>query len=129
MPGWSAATAVHYGGFAFAAEYMISQDRFAPGVLAFDGRGARPAAWFLEAGYGIELAGRGGELALGIQGTSEAAGLGIPALRYLSVVTVDLWNDTLFETIEWIHDREYGPARGGSGENTNKYTVQLGLAF
>lgn len=129
MPGWSAAAAIHYGGFAFAAEYMISQDRFAPGVLAFDGRGARPAAWSLEAGYGFELAGRGGDFTLGYQGTSEAAGLGIPTLRYLSVVTVDLWKDTLFGTIEWLHDREYGSARGGSGENTNIYTLQLGLEF
>ena len=129
VPGWSVASAVHYGGVAFAAEYMIAQGRFAPGVLAFDGRGARPAAWSLEAGYGFELAGRGGELTLGYQGTSEAAGLDIPALRYLSVLTVDLWRDTLFGTIEWIHDREYGTARGGTGERTNKYTLQLGVAF
>ncbi|MXY49194.1 MAG: LbtU family siderophore porin [Gemmatimonadetes bacterium] len=129
VPGWSVAAAIHYSGVAFSAEYMISQDRYAPGVLAFDGRGARPAAWSLEAGYGFELVGRGGELTLGYQGTSEAAGLGIPSIRYLSVVTVDLWKDTLFSTFEWIHDREYGTARGGSGENTNKYTLQLGLEF
>lgn len=129
MPGWSVATAIHLRGVAFSAEYMISQDRFAPGVLAFDGRGARPAAWSLEAGYGFELAGRGGELTLGYQGTSEASGIGLPSLRYLSALTVDLWKDTLFGTIEWIHDREYGTASGGSGEFRNKYTLQLGLAF
>lgn len=128
-PGWSMATAIHYGGVAFAAEYMIAQDRFAPGVLAFDGRGARPSAWTLEAGYGFELAGRGGELTLGYQGTSEALGLGLPAWRYLSVVTVDLWKDMLFGTFEWIHDREYGTAKGGSGDFRNKYTLQLGLEF
>ncbi len=129
VPGWSVASAVHYGGVAFAAEYMISQDRYAPGVLAFDGRGARPAAWSLETGYGFELAGRGGELTLGYQGTSEAAGLDIPVFRYLSVLTVDLWRDTLFGTFEWIHDREYGTASGGTGERTNKYTLQLGVEF
>ena len=132
VPGWSVAAAVHYEGVEFAAEYMISQGRFAPGVLAFGGqggRGARPAAWSLEAGYGFELAGRGGAFTLGYQGTSEAAGLGIPALRYLSVLTVDLWKDTLFGTFEWIHDREYGTARGGTGERTNKYTIQLGVEF
>ena len=129
VPGWSVATAIHYSGVAFSAEYMISQDRFAPGVLAHDGRGARPAAWSLEAGYGFELVGRGAELTLGYQGTSEAAELGIPSIRYLSVVTVDLWKDTLFSTFEWIHDREYGTTRGGSGENTNKYTLQLGVEF
>ena len=129
IPGWSVATGIHYGGIAFDAEYMISQDRFAPGALAFDGRGARPAAWSLEAGYGFELAGRGGELALGYQGTSEAVGLGIPALRYFSVLTVDLWKDTLFGTLEWVHDGEYGTAKGGTGEKTNKYTLQLGVEF
>jgi len=129
VPGWSVATAIHYSGVAFSAEYMISQNRYAPGVLSFDGRGARPAAWSLEAGYGFELAGRGGEFTLGYQGTSEAAGLGIPSTRYLSVVTVDLWKDTLFSTFEWIHDQEYGTAGGGSGENTNKYTLQLGVEF
>ncbi|MYK99948.1 MAG: LbtU family siderophore porin, partial [Gemmatimonadetes bacterium] len=129
MPGWAAATAIHYSGVSITAEYMISQDRYAPGVLAFDGRGARPAAWSLEVGYGFELTGRGGALALGYQGTSEAAGLGIPSIRYLSVVSVDIWKDTLSGTLEWLHDREYGTARGGSGENTNKYTLQLGVAF
>ena len=129
MPGWSVATAIHYSGVVFDAEYMISQDRYTPGVLAFDGRGARPAAWSLEAGYGFELAGRGAELALGYQGTSEAAGLGLPSQRYLSVISVDLWKDTLFGTFEWIHDREYGTASGGSGEFRNKYTLQLGLEF
>ncbi len=98
-------------------------------MLAFDGRGARPAAWSLEAGYGFELAGRGGELTVGYQGTSEASGLGLPSVRYLSVLTVDLWRDTLFGTFEWIHDREYGTASGRSGEFRNKYTLQLGLAF
>lgn len=99
VPGWSVATSIHYSGVAFTAEYMISQDRFAPGVLAFDGRGAHPAAWSLEAGYGFVLAGRGGELTLGYQGTSEAAGLGIPVHRYLSVLSVDIWKDTLFGTL------------------------------
>lgn len=60
LPGWSLATAIHYGGVAFAAECMISQDRLDPGVLEFAGQGARPASWTLEAGYGFELAGRGG---------------------------------------------------------------------
>ncbi len=129
IPGWSVATAIHYSGIAFDAEYMISQGRFAPGVLAFDNRGAHPSAWSLEAGYGSELAGRSAEFALGYQGTSEAVGLGIPALRYFTVITVDLWNDTLFGTFEWIHDRAYGTAEGGSGENTNKYTLQLGVEF
>lgn len=129
VPGWSAATAIRYGDFVIAAEYMISQDRYAPGVLAFDGRGARPAAWTLEAGCGFELAGRGGALALGYQGTSEAAGLGMPSIRYLSAVSIDLWKETLYGTIEWLHDREYGTAKDGSGENTNQYTLQLGVAF
>ena len=129
VPGWSVATAIHYSGVAFAAEYMISQDRFAPGVLAFGGRGARPSAWSLEAHYGFELARRAGKLTLGYQGTSEAAGLGLPVSRYLSVVTVDLWNETLIGTIEWVHDREYGTAKGGIGENTDRFTLQLGVEF
>ena len=129
VPGWSVATAIHYSGVAFSAEYMVSQDRFASGVLAYDGRGARPSAWSLEAGYGFELVGRGGEFTLGYQGTSEASGLGLPSLRYLSVLTVDLWKDTLFGTVEWIHDREYGTASGGSGGFRNKFTLQLGLEF
>lgn len=129
MPGWAAATAIRYSGVTITVEYMISQNRYAPGVLAFDGLGARPAVWSLEVGYGFELAGRGGALALGYHGTSEAAGLGIPSIRYLSVVSVDLWKETLSGTLEWLHDREYGTARGGSGENTSKFTLLLGVAF
>ncbi len=33
----------------------------------------------------------------------------------------------LFGKFEWINDREYGTARGDSGENTNIYALQPGV--
>ena len=128
-PGWSLATQLALGDVTVAGEYMIAQNRFEPDLLTFDGRGARPAAWSFEAIYGFELAGRSGDAMLGYQGTSEASGLGLPASRYLAVLSVELWNELLFGTFEWVHDRDYGSAYEGTGSSKDWFTVQLGLEF
>lgn len=128
-PGWSLATQLALGVVSVSGEYMIAQNRFEPDLLAFGGRGARPAAWSFEATYGFELAGRSGDIMAGYQGTSEASGLGLPASRYIAVLSVDVWNDLLFGTFEWVHDRDYGSAYEGTGSSRDIFTVQLGLEF
>ena len=128
-PGWSLATQLALREVTVAGEYMIAQNRFEPELLVFGARGARPSAWSFEAIYGFELAGRSGDFMLGYQGTSEASGLGLPASRYLAVLRVDLWNELLFGTFEWVHDRDYGTAYEGTGASRDIFTVQLGLEF
>lgn len=65
----------------------------------------------------------------GYQGTDEAVGLELPASRYLLVLSIDLWNEMLFGTFEWGHDRDYGTADDGTGKRMNTYTLQLGFEF
>ena len=129
VPGWAAATQFAVYDLTVTGEFMIAQDRFSPAVLTFGVQGARPSVWVLEAGYGFELAGRPGEVVLASHGTSEAAGLGLPASRYVAALNVDLWNERLIGTVEWVRDSDYGTAHDGTGGVSNKYTAQLGIEF
>lgn len=129
VPGWAAATQLVVYDLTVTGEFMIAQDRFSPSVLTFGNRGARPSVWVLEAGYAFELAGRSGEVVLARHGTSEAAGLALPASRFVTALNVDLWNERLIGTIEWVRDSDYGTAYDGTGQVSNKYTAQLGMEF
>ena len=129
VPGWALATHLVLGDVTMTGEYLLSQGRFGSDVLAFNGRGARPAVWSLETGYGFELFGRGGEVLLGYQGSSEAIGLALPASRYMGILNVELWHGKIYGTFEWFRDKDYTFAHGGTGTSENRYTVLMGLEF
>ncbi len=129
VPGWAIATQLGLGNVSVTGEYLIAQDRFARDLLAFNGQGARPSAWTFEASYGFAMAERSGDVMRGYQGTAEAVGLELPASRFLVVLSVDLWNEMLFGTFEWGHDRDDGTADDGTGKRMNTYTLQLGFEF
>ena len=129
VPGWAAATQLSLRDIWIVGEYMIAQKRFGQEVLEFSGRGSRPSAWMLEAGYGWELAGRPGDIALGYHGSSEAIDLDLPSSRYVAVLNIGLWKEVLTGTFEWVYNRDYGRAYDGTGESSNTYILQLGIAF
>lgn len=129
VPGWAFATHLVLGEVTMTGEYLTTQGRYGTDVLAFDGRGARPSAWSIEAGYGFKLYGRGGEVLLGYQGSSEAVGLALPASRYMGILNFDLWNEKLYGTFEWIRDEDYTSAHGGTGTSENRYTFLMRFEF
>ena len=129
VPGWAAATQFAFQDLTVTGEFMIAQERFSPSVLTFGARGARPSVWVLEAGYAFELAGRSGEVVLASHGTSEAAGLALPASRFVAALNVDLWNERLIGTVEWVRDSDYGTSHDGTGGVLNTYTAQMGIEF
>ncbi len=129
VPGWSVATNLVLGNVSMTGEYLFAQGRFASNVLEYDGRGARPSAWSIEARYGFEWHGRNGDFLLGYQGSSEATGLALSASRYVAVLNFDLWSEILYGTFEWFRDEDYGVAHSGTGTNKSRYTFMVGLAF
>ena len=116
------------GPFTFYSEYIAALDQFAPGELEFEGLGAEPRAWHLEAAYTRTLLGKVATLAVSYQGTAEAVDLGLPETRYLAAVNVAL-TDSLFWTLEYAHDKDYSLEENGTGGDADMVTTQLSLEF
>ncbi len=129
VPGWAAATQLLIGDLTVFGELITGWNRFDPAVLPYGARGARPSAWVLETGYAFELARRPGDIVLGYHGTSEAAGLDLPASRFVATLNFYLWNEQRIATIEWMRESDYGTAYDGTGSTSHTLTAQLGITF
>lgn len=116
------------GPFTLIGEYVAALDSFAPGEVDFQGEGARPEAYNLEAAYGTEITGRATTFALGYQATDQALDLGLPESRYIGTVRMELFPFTSL-AVEYLHDEDYGTGHGGSGEDANTLTMQLAMEF
>jgi len=96
--------------------------------LAFNGMGAKPTAWNLEAAYAINAGGRDVTVAATVQGTKEALALGLPELRYGAAVTVGVLEHAAV-TAEYLHDEDYGAGNGGTGDSGHTATLKLSVDF
>lgn len=82
----------------------------------------RPSAFNLEAGYGFSLFGRDATLALGIQGTHDAAAVELAERLAMATLSVDLLPGTALG-FEFTASDDY------AGERTNALLVQLTTQF
>lgn len=129
VPGVALDASFTTGPFIFIAEYVTATEDFDMNELAFNGGGAQPSAFNIEAGYGFTLAGKDATVAIGYQETSEAVALGLPEQRLLAALTVDVMKHTSI-AFEWAHDDDYSTADGGTGENGgDTATLQLAVEF
>lgn len=130
IPGAEAHAKLTLGRLNLIGEYLAATESFDAGTLAFNGLGARPEAWNLEAGYTFEngILGRETTIAAGVQGTAEAQALGLPEERRSLGVSIALFEKTRLG-LEWLHDKDYGLADGGTGDSSNTYTAQLAVEF
>ncbi len=116
------------GPFTLIGEYTAATDSFQAAELAFDGAGAEPRAWNLEAAYGFALAGRDATFAIAWQGTEEALALELPETRLAAALSVAVMDGTTV-SLEWAHDDDYAVADGGTGEEADTLTAQLAVEF
>lgn len=120
---------VSFKGVTLRGEYVAALDSFAVGELAFNGAGAEPTAWHVEAAYttsimeNVDLT-----LAATVQGTDEALALGLPETRYGGAITVGFWN-TVGVTFEYLHDEDYEVSDGGTGNDAQTATLKLAVGF
>lgn len=128
VAAWSAYVAYARGPFTVLGEYLAASDRFDAGDLAFDGRGAKPSAWNVEAGYTFELAGKESTVAIGYQNTEEALGLELPEERLSVGLSVAMMENTAV-SFEWARDEAYETADGGTGQDGDTVTAQLAVEF
>lgn len=128
VAGISASAMLTIGSISVLGEYLGAMDTFGADYVAFGDYGAKPSAWMLEVAYGFELAGKEATLAASYQTTDEALALELPKKRFLLGISAEVM-DGLSLGVEWARDTDYGVEDGGSGENTDTFTLQLAAEF
>ena len=128
VPGWAASFNVNWGAASLIGEYVAAMEAFAADEIEFDGRGAKPAAWTIEAAYEFDLGGRAAVAAASWQGTRSALALGLPEQRLLAGLSVEVSDGTAL-AFEWAQDSDYDAAKGGTGKKADTFTVLLGAEF
>ncbi len=136
VSGVSVDAAVIMGAANLNLEYTTARDEFESTELAFDGKGAKPAAFNIEVGYLVNIAGFETQLAASYQGTKEALALGLPEKR-LAVAASTLIAQNTSLSLELARDYDYGRSDmgtgeesvTGTGETSNMATVQLAVVF
>lgn len=114
--------------FTFRAGYMTALDSFDSTEVVFNGLGAKPMAWHVDAAYTTEILGKETVFAVTMQGTDEALALSLPETRYGVAVTVGIV-ENFAVTAEYLHDEDYGTVDGGTGESGNTATLKLAAEF
>ncbi|MBN2871547.1 MAG: LbtU family siderophore porin [Halothiobacillaceae bacterium] len=125
---WTTSALLGLGDVTLVGEYLAAIDSFDAGELAFNGGGAQPTAWNLEASYGFDLMGKPASAAIGYQGTEESIALGLPQRRVLAALSVEIFPSTAL-SFEYAHDEDYDVADGGTGESAGTFLTQLAVAF
>ena len=128
VPGLAAGVQLQLSNLSFISEVLTALEDFQADEMEFDGGGAQPSSWMVEAAYSFDLAGREATVAVSYQGTEEALALELPETRALAALSVPVV-DGVALAVEWANDSHYGTGVGGSGGNDNNVTVQLAAEF
>ena len=89
---------------------------------------AKPEAWNLEIAYAFAVSDHQAGIALGYQGSQDAAFLGLPKERWLASASYEL-TPGLGVALEIARDEDYAGGDGGSGESADSIVCQLALEF
>lgn len=133
-PGLAANLGVKYSAFDLSGKWVGATKQFNASDLTYDGNGAKPKAWNVDAGYSFPVLAHNSRAGLGYQGSSQAVSLvdggsyHMPKTRYLADYTVNVskYTDLGFEL---RHDIDYTVANGGTGKSTNTAAARLAVKF
>jgi len=128
VPGLSAHAFLDMGSFLLIGEYLSATESFDASDLQFSNGRAKPAAYNLEAAYLFEIMGRESMLGIAWQRTSEALELELPETRYLATFSVEIYKNTAL-SLEYAHDKDYSTSKGGGGNSSDAFILQLAAAF
>lgn len=128
VPGFDVHADLTFSGITLRGGYMTALKSFQTGELAFNGQGAQPAAWNVEAAYTMPIMNHETTFAGTVQGTKEALALGLPELRYGGAVSVAIV-DHFSVTAEYLHDLDYDVAKGGTGDSGHTATLKLAAEY
>ncbi|HID53124.1 MAG TPA: LbtU family siderophore porin [Anaerolineae bacterium] len=116
------------GPLVLIAEYLSATESFDVTDLAFDGDGAKPQSWNLEAGWRFQIMEKEAVIGMAWQQTKEAVALELPESRLLATVSVEVYKNTSL-SLEYTHDKDYSVSQGGSGDDSDALTLQLAASF
>lgn len=120
-------------------EYIASK-KFSPIDMSYNGQGAQPSAYDVEASYSFTIFnGNPSSIGIGYSKSTEALALAIPASRTYVVFNTSLFRDTL-QSLEFRRDREYSassfatgatgaPSLPQTGKLDHSVTLQFDLYF
>ena len=133
VAGFTARMNLGYGPFSVIAEYLGAVDSFHAAELGFNGHGAQPKAWYLEAAYATTIKGMETTFALGYQGTDEALALELPKKRLLASIGVEIV-ENVYLGLEYLHDKDYktkdySKDACGTGNDADAVTMKLAVEF
>ena len=126
--GLTAHLTLGYGPFMLIGEYLGALDAFQASELVFNGTGAEPNAWNIEAALTWEIKGKETTFAVGYQKTDESLDLGLPEERMIASVGVGIMDNTSL-AVEYLSDEDYSVNDGGTGNDANGATLQLAVEF
>ncbi len=126
--GWTLNASATFGQFQLIGEYLSATENFAADSLSFKEKGARPAAWNLEAGFTFPVLGRESVASVAYQGTREALALELPKERWLAGWSIEIFDKTSL-SFEWAHDIDYSASDGGTGKSADSVVAQLAVEF
>lgn len=123
------------GPFDVNAAYAGAMNKFSNNdVEQRVGKGGRPNAFELNAGYKFNYYDHDHKVVLGYATSSEASSMGLPKDRYYVDYNVEVYKNTNF-TLEYAHDKDYGTSDLGTdgesrtGKNFNVVTARLAVNF
>lgn len=139
VPGLAVHANFGMGHVGFMGEYIKATSAFNPVNMMFNGYGAKPQAFNLEAYYNFQWCDKPAAITLGYGGTRQALALNVPKQRYIATFNTSIWKNTI-ESIEFRHDANYdngdvasgaktAVAIPGMGGSSNTITAQLGVYF
>ncbi|RLJ16199.1 hypothetical protein DJ031_18235 [bacterium endosymbiont of Escarpia laminata] len=107
VSGYSVHALASSGPFTLIGEYLAASSAFNSADLAFNGTGAKPVAFNVEANYFYKEA----IFAIAWQGTHETLALALPESRYLATLAVGIYENTVL-SFEYAHDEDYAASEG-----------------
>ena len=116
VPGYDLRAEMNYEPFVLIAEYTAATRGFSPLDLTFNGQGAKPAGYHLEAIYKFDMFQRPSNLALGYGRSFEALALNVPQYRGAIALNTAIWKNTLL-SLEYRQDVNYAQDDTASGSN------------
>lgn len=128
VPGLGIHALLDMGSIMLIGEYLSATESFDAADLQFSSRGAKPAAYNLEAAYLFEIMGKESMIGVAWQQSREALALELPETRYLATFSVEVYKNTAL-SLEYAHDKDYSVSKGGSGDDSDVFTLQLAAAF
>ncbi|MDE0249949.1 MAG: LbtU family siderophore porin [Gammaproteobacteria bacterium] len=128
VSGWSASGMLRFGSLTFLAEYLGASEDFEAHEMEFDGDGAEPSSYMLEAAYDFDLAGKSSTIAVGYQETDEALALELPEERFMLGFSIEMMEGVTL-AVEGAFDDDYSVSDGGTGKDAEIVTVQLASEF